>query len=264
MTKNLKVICAILSFSFIFCSFGFSKTVKEVVNKEYYEELLKNGEVSILHSGVDEDFVLVPDCEFKAECLKNKITKDKGNFPVSLEYLFLLHKKDLISNPEKTDITLDDLTVIMRSASKMTDVIYYSNTRKKYMPLYKRAFMVQNENNREPIADRTEGSTEGQRYYILQDDQSFGETVYLETIEKKGDSLYANLLNLDTMGLAFIKAIYPKNLRFNIITVDCGDDIVLYMCMDANCKKFISVEKKMKESLTARILALKEWIIKMF
>lgn len=264
MIKKIKVVCAILSFSVVFCSFGFSKTVKDVVNSDYYEELLANGQVSILHSGVDEDFVLVPDCEFSNLCHENKILKEKGNFPVSLEYLFLLHKKDLITNPEKSDITSDDLSVVMRSSSKMIDVIYYSNTRKKYMPLYEKTCMVQDEVNRVAIPDRIDEPVEGQTYYVLQDDASFGETLYEETIQKAGDTLYAKLTNLDTMGLAFIKAIKPRNLNLNIITVDCGDDIILYMCMDTNCKKFISVEKKMKESLTSRVLAIKEWIVKMF
>lgn len=266
MTKNLKAVCLGIAFSLSAFAWATPANVEDYVNPKYLNELKSKGFVTAVHNGKDDDYSLVPDCQFTKDCNSKKISKDPKGFAYTLEYLYLLPKTDVIktSNSTKTNITVDDISVVMRSSSKMVSALYYSNTRKKTMPLYKRAYMVDNAESRNKIADKNYGSAEGKTYYVLQDDASFGETVYEQTVSIKDNEIFGHLSNMDTMGMAFMKAIRPGNLGISIIAIDCGDDIVLYMCMDTNCKKYPNIENIMTESLKARMESLKNWIVTMF
>jgi len=266
MTKHLKAVCLGIAFSLSTFAWAAPASVEDVVNPKYLNELKEKGVVTAVHNGVDENFALVPDCNYTKTCTSKKIPKDAKGFAYTLEYLYLLPKSELIalSNSSKTDINVDDVSVVMRSTSKMISAEYYSNTRKKTMPLYKRAYMVDNAESRKRIEDQITGSTTGKKYYMLQDDASFGETVYEETIDVTDTEAFGFYTNLDPMGMAFVKAIKPYNLGISILAVDCGENIVLYMCMDANCKKYPNIENIMTESLKARMEALKNWLVTMF
>lgn len=266
MTKKLKAICFGIAFSASTFVWAAPTNVDDVVSSEYLNELKQNGVVIVVHNGVDEDYKLVPDCAFTDDCKSRKIAKDKKGFAYSLEYLYLLPKAEILESCKstKTDIKPSDISVVMRTASQLTSAMYYSNTRKKTMPLYKKAYMVDNADSRKKIDDLNSGSAEGKEYFVLQDDASFGETLYKLTIQETDNSVYGYFSNLDTMGMAMFKAIKPGNLGISIVTVDCGDSILLYMCMDSNCKKYPNIENIMTESLKARIESLKDWIVTMF
>lgn len=240
--------------------------VEDVVNSKYLNELQEKKVVSSLSNNTEDDYVLLPNCEYTNLCNNRKITKTKGSFPFVLEYLFLLDKNEILTKNKSSrkGININDISVLMRSASKMQGMKYYSNTSKKYKVLYEHAYTIDNPKDRNRIPDRTEGSTKDEIYYLILDDASFGVTGYSELINESENAIYAYLTNEDSLGLAFMKAINPKNLGVSIIAVDCGEKVVLYMNMDANCKKYPNIENIMTDSLRARIEALKEWIVKMF
>lgn len=240
--------------------------VEDVVNSKYLNELQEKKVVSSVHSNEGDDYVLLPNCEYTKLCNDRKISKTKGSFPFVLEYLFLIDKNEVLSknNSLRKDITINDISELMRSVSKMEGMKYYSHTNKKYKVLYKKAYMIDNLKDRNKISDRNTGSTKNEIYYLIQDDASFGETAYSEVINESENAIYSYLSNEDILGLAFMKAINPKNLGVSIIAIDCGNEILLYMNMDANCKKYPNIENIMTDSLRARIEALKEWIVTMF
>ena len=263
MTKILKAICTGIAFSFSTLAWAAPLSVEKIIDSKYVDELKEKGFVIAVHNGVNEDYSLIPDCKFKDLCNSRKISKDEKGFAYTLEHLYLLPKSELLANNNtgKTNLTVDDISVVMRSTSKMINTKYYSNRRKKTMPLYKKTYMVDNETDRNRIEDQTDGRADGRIFYILQDDASFGETLYEEKIETLDYEIYGYYTNLDTMGIGFIKAIKPRNLGISIMALDCGDSIILYMCMDANCKKFPSIDSIMTDSLSARMVALKNWIV---
>lgn len=266
MKKNLKSLFAGMILSSSFFCFATTLKVEDVVNSKYLDELNKNKVVKFIHNGADDDYFLVPNCDYANLCKSRKIAKTKGNYPFIFEYIFLLDKKEILenNNSTKTDITINDISVLMRSASKMQGMKYYSNSSKKYKVLYEHAYTIDNPKDRNKIPDRIEGSTKNQVYYLIQDDASFGETAYSDVIEESENSVYAYLNNEDSLGMAFFKAINPGDLGVSIIAVDCGEKIVLYICMDANCKKYPNISNIMTDSLCARIEALKDWVVTMF
>lgn len=266
MKKNLKSLFAGMILSSSFALFATPLKIEDVVNSKYLNELKKNKVVSVLHSGEDVAYELVPNCEYTELCNSRKIQKPNGSYPFVLEYAFLLNKKEILenNNSTKTDIKMSDISVLMRSVSKMQGMKYYSNTSKKYKVLYEKAYTIDNPKDRNKIPDKNVGSTKNQVYYLIQDDASFGVTAYSDVIEESEDAVYAYLNNEDALGIAFVKAIKPKDLGISIIAVDCGEEIVLYLSMDACCKKFPGIENTMTDSLRARVEALYNWILTMF
>lgn len=266
MRKSLKLFFVGIFFCSSLTVWSVPLKVEDVVNSKYLNELQEKKVVSSLHNNAEDDYVLLPNCEYTNLCNSRKITKTKGSFPFVLEYLFLLDKNEIITKNKSSrkDIKVDNISELMRSISKMEGIKYYSNTNKKYKTLYEKAYMIDNLENRNKIADRNKGSTKDEIYYLIQDDASFGVTAYSEVINESENAIYAYLSNEDSLGLAFMKAINPKNLGVSIIAVDCGEKVVLYINMDANCKKYPNIENIMTDSLRARIEALKEWIVTMF
>ena len=69
---------------------------------------------------------------------------------------------------------------------------------------------------------------------------------------------------MDNMGVGPFNALYPGRMKINLLVVDCGDDLLLYLCTDVDSKKFPGIEKTIKESMTARMEAVKNWFMKQF
>ena len=69
---------------------------------------------------------------------------------------------------------------------------------------------------------------------------------------------------MDTMGVGPFNAIYPERLKIFLLVVDCGDDLLLYFCTDADAKKFPGIEDTIEDSMTARMEAVYSWFKKQF
>ncbi len=67
-----------------------------------------------------------------------------------------MNKKDLIksSNSSAENLDITDVSRICRSVSKMQGMKYYSTSKKKEMVLYEKAYMIADENSKEPIPDK--------------------------------------------------------------------------------------------------------------
>ncbi|MCQ2575403.1 MAG: hypothetical protein MJ162_01590 [Treponema sp.] len=240
--------------------------VKSLVNPKYYEELIKNGEVKIIHDAARSNFELAVKNEYEAELNRNIVTKSSDGFPFMYESLFYLSKADLLksSNSSKDTIEISDVSKVVRSFSKMQGMKYYSTTHKKEKVLYDRAYTINSVSDKKAVSDKTDGSSDGLTLYCLQNDASFGETVYRLNYCESENSLYVVFENQSTMGLSFIKAIEPSNLKIHISVTDCGDYLLLYLATDANCVKFPGMKNKVKDSLNSRMDAVYKWFIRQF
>lgn len=247
-------------------AFAQAANIKDIVSPKYYDELIKTGMIRIIHPVDDLDLVLLPETGFKKQCLNNIIPKEQGNYPFVSESLYYMPKKDILkaSNSSKTDITLEEISVVFRSISKMQGMQYYSENKKKPDTLYKEAWAVDGPVTRQKIPDQTAGSANGKVLYAYQNDASFGKTVYELHYYQDANSLYAVFNNLDSMGIGPIQAVNPRNLKINVIAIDCGDALCLYLETDTDSKKFPGIAKTMENSLTSRMDAIKDWFIKQF
>ena len=240
--------------------------IKDIVSPVYYDELLKDGYVSRYRDNGSMELLLLPKSIYSEKIKGNMIPKDPKNYPYTFEGLYLLNKKDLLSkgSSKKSSITLDDVAKVMRSVSKMQGMTYYSTTKKKECVLYKKAYMIAGANNKTKIADQNTGNADGQVSYCLQDDNSFGVNTYKLSYFQKNDTLLCNFEILDKMGIGPFNAIYPRKMKINILVVDCGEDILLYLNTDLDSVKFPGIKGQITDSMSSRMNAVYKWFTTQF
>ncbi len=247
-------------------SAGENAKVKELVDSKYYSELVNKGTVSTYRDDGSKGFKLLPKSIYNDKINSSMIEKEEKNYPYTFEGLYLLSKKDLLSKGKsgKSTITIDDVSVVVRSISKMQGMTYYSSTKKKECVLYEKTYMIAGPGDKTKVADQNTGNADGQVSYCLQDDNSFGVNTYKLSYFQKDDTLLCNFSILDKMGLGPFKAIYPGKMIINILVIDCGDDLLLYLNTDLDSVKFPGIKGQITDSMSSRMDAVYKWFITQF
>ena len=235
---------------------GQSKTsgnVKDIVGDRFYSQLIRDGKIVITHEDQFVNLELIPKSQYASKLKSNLIQKQPKHFYYTYEALYYLPKT----------ITVQRASEIARSISKMKDIQYYSNTRRKMTQLYKKAYMIENEKSSAAISDINYGNCDGKTYYCLMDDASFGETRYRLNYSQSESELLTVFTNTDDLGLGLIRAIMPQDLVINLLIQECDDGMVVYLCADLDSKKMPGVRGKITESMTARMDAISSWFVEM-
>ena len=229
------------------CFAGENAKVKELVSAQYYDKLISKGTVSEYRDNGAKGFKLLPKSIYASKINESQIEKEEKNYPYTYEGLYILSKKDLLAKGKsgKSTITIDDVSVVVRSVSKMQGMTYYSSTKNK-------------------IEDQNTGNADGQVSYCLQDDNSFGVNTYKLSYFQKDDSLLCRFEILDKMGLGPFNAIYPGKMVINILVTDCGDDLLLYLNTDLDSIKFPGIKGQITDSMSSRMDAVYKWFITQF
>lgn len=263
MKKLLSVFLVSLLSTFIFAE---NEQVKKLVNPNYYDQLVKNGTVELIHKEGNDKYVLLPQTDYSSKVLSNRVKKGGKDFPFVFEGLFLLNKKDLLATSNSTDTQIDitDVSRVFRSISKMQGMTYYSTTKKKELVLYKKAYTISGPDSETPIADDNKGNADGKVLYCLQDDASFGVTRYKLNYYQSDKLLYAVFTSTDPIGLGPFTGIEKGNIKINALVIDCGDDLLLYLSTDATCNSLPGIKKQVTDSMTSRMKAVYKWFIKQF
>ena len=244
-----------------YCLAAENAKVKELVAARYYDTLAAKGVVSEYRDDGARGFRLLPKTVFESKINESMVAKDPKNYPYTYEGLYLLSKKEILakSGSSKSTITIDDVSVVVRSVSKMQGMTYYSSTKKKECVLYDKAYMIKGEGNKTKVPDQNTGNANGQVSYCLQDDNSFGVNTYRLSYFQQNDSLLCRFDILDKMGLGPFNAIYPGKMVINILVIDCGDDLLLYLNTDLDSVKFPGIKGQITESMSARMEAVYKW-----
>lgn len=260
------VFCLIISLMGLNMFAQSTKSVKKLVSQNNYDKLIKTGKIELIHEEGDEKFSLLPETEFTSKILGNKVKKDDKKYHFIFEGLYYCTKKELQekSNSKDEQININDVSRVMRSISKMEGMTYYSNSRNKYMPLYKKAYTTEGLNSEKKVSDKTEGSANGKEIYCLQDDSSFGIMKFKLSYLENTEMLYSVFTNTNAIGPALVRGIDEGNMKINVLVIDCGEEILLYLNTDCNCNKVPGVKKLIKESLIARMDAIRNWFYKQF
>lgn len=249
-----------------FCFSEENAKAKELVSSQYYNALISKGTVSEYRDDGSKGFKLLPKSVYDDKINESQIVKEEKNYPYTYEGLYLLSKNDLLANGKsgKSTITIDDVSVVVRSVSKMQGMMYYSTTKKKECVLYEKAYMIKGNGDKTKIADQNTGNADGQVSYCLQDDNSFGVNTYKLSYFQKEDTLLCRFEILDKMGLGPFNAIYPGKMVINILVIDCGDDLLLYLNTDLDSIKFPGIKGQITDSMSSRMDAVYKWFITQF
>ena len=253
---------------FVVCALNIYAQAKleNYVSAATAQELRQNGSIKKIHDDGDDILKIVPKSDYTAKINSYRVAKGEKNFPFVYESLYYMKKDFLLksSNSFKKDITIDDISRIFRSVSKMTGMTYYSTTRKKDLVLYKKAFTIAGPDSKEPVADKTDGSADGKVLYCLQDDASFGECRYKLNYHQQDNMLLAVFTSIDNLGIGPITGIEAGNMRIICFVINCDDGLLLYLATDANCKKVPGIKKQVTDSMSTRIDAVYKWFLKQF
>ena len=189
--------------------------------------------------------------------------EEEGAPVYTAESLYLLSKKDLnAQNPQS--VTLEEVSRIFRSVNSMEGIPYFSHKENRWTSLYKHAYCVAGENSKTRIPDDTAGSADGKVMYCMQDDNSFGKMYYKLSYHQNDYEICANFVTTSAVYIGPIKAISPGNLRISLMSLDCGDDILVYLLVQSKFPSMTMLENRMNESFVARLDAIYSWFVAQF
>ncbi len=240
--------------------------VKSAVSSEYYDELIRDGYVSRYRDNGSMELLLLPVSNYSDKIKSNMVEKEPKNYPYTYEGLYLLNKNELLSKGSsgKSTITIDDVSKVVRSVSKMQGMKYYSTTNKKELVLYEKAYMIAGPGDKTKVADQNTGNADGQVSYCLQDDNSFGVNTYKLSYFQNSETILCTFEIMDKMGIGPFKAIYPGKMFINVLVIDCGEDLLLYLNTDLDSVKFPGIKGQITDSMSARMDAVYKWFTTQF
>ena len=248
----------------VFCLFSLTAVFAEeadikerlskIIGAEAAGELVSKGSLlTYKYKSTDMSPALVPDLPLMrkigaAEAVRGK----KSAFLIENLYLY---KKE-------TDKKVDS-SKILRSVSKLEGLQYYSHSRKAMRILYKKSYAVKETAKGvfEKVADPTEGSADGLKILALQEDLTFGSYRYGYEYFQDGNDTGLICVNTETLKYSFFNVISPYNLRITLAVHDADGYVLVYCATAADFTKLPGLEKKLKNSFSARSQALYDWFI---
>ena len=253
LKKAFMITAALLTCGTILSAQTTEKSVREIIDKKYCDKLLEKGNLIFTHEDGSGNLTLLPESEYADTIKNNLVEKQDKHFYFTYETLYFIPNK----------ITVQRSSEIARTISKLKGIKYYSNTRKKEVVLYKRAFLIENEKSITPLEDKNTGNADGLILYCLTDDNSFGQTRYMLNYFQSEKELLTVFTNKDGIGLGPIKVITPDSLVINLLIKPCKEGVVIYLCADLDCKKVPGGREKITETISSRVEAISKWFISM-
>ena len=253
-----------------FAEEGTAKTFKlsDIVGEPYLSQLQKNGSIRYIHVEGDTELKLLPKSKYGEQAQQNRVIKENGNLGFVTECLYLINKTTFVekstSGKESVDTSMDAVSRVLRSISKMQGMKYFSRSRKRWDVLYNKTYLYKSADDETPIPDQNTGNADGLELYCYQHDHTFGGCRYRLDYQQSEYEMSAAFTNVSWMMYKIIKAVKPGQFKVNIIVMDCGDSYLMYMSTDADCVRFPLITSRLNDSFDARLDALYAWFISQF
>lgn len=242
--------------------------LEDYVSGNYLNELKSNGKVEIIHEEKDTSLNLIPNTSYKSRIDSQKIAKGSKNVPFVAEFLYLVPKSELKAKGSRKldNVTIDEVSTVFRSISKMQGMQYDFNKAGKGKVLYEKVHMISSLSSDAPIPDQNTGNANGQVSYCYQDDDVYGDLKFTLNYFQEGNVLYSTFLLGVPMYRLGVKAVDPSNLKISIMAIDVGDSLLLYLTTDvaANSIPLVNVRKEVQDSMIARMDAVYRWFLTQF
>lgn len=265
MKKRIIIVGLLVSCLAAFAQQG---KLEDYVGGNYLAELKSKGKVEIIHGEKDTSLNLVPNMAYKSKIESDKVAKGNKNVPFVAEFLYLVPKSELKEKGTRKldNVTIDDVSVVFRSISKMQGMKYDFNKAGKGKVLYEKVYMISDINSDTAIPDQNTGNADGQVSYCYQDDDVYGDLKFKLNYHQSGNTLYSTFLLGVPMHRLGVKAVDPNNLKISIVAIDVGDSLLLYLTTDvaANSIPLVNVRKEVQESMISRMDAVYRWFLTQF
>lgn len=233
--------------------------LKDVIPSEIYEQVVSEGTYKQFNQDDDNDYHVLPNCEYSDSIRSNRVSD--GGMKMIAEQVYVVKKADLkkTRSYENGEPDIKDAAEVFTSLSKMKDVVYYSNTRRKEMLLYKIVSYIESLENPIEKKDLSLRKTDGVESYFQMHDASFGLNHFIVKYRQNENTLYVNVVNMDDMGFAGVKGVKAEDLIINYLVIDCGDSFVLYLGADIKMMKVPGMKGKIIKSYNSRLSAIYNW-----
>ena len=179
------------------------------------------------------------------------------------EVLFLYKKSPSAAalSPEENGKTVER---ILKSASRLEGITYFSSSRQEERLLYKRAFCISDAESRTPIPDPIDAKTDGLSVLVLLEDLTFGENIYNYSFRQKDGQTAFFFVNETPFKYAGITGIKPGELKSVLLVEDLGNEMLIYGIVRANYLSFPGIKKRMEASISTRMDAMYEWFVNLY
>lgn len=250
----------------LFCSSFAFAGVEDYVGEERANLLRKNGSIDLIHPSGENKLSMIPDCIYTEKINDGLMEKDAKGVPFTAEFLYLIPKSKLLEGSSKESINNNDISVLFRSITRMEGMRYHFSEKKGGEVLYKSAYTIASLNSDQRIPDQIEGSADGKVLYCYQHDHTFKDTKYILHYYQGENILYATFDNTIPMTFLGVKAVMDGKLRLSVLSIDCGDELLLYLSTDVDAKSvpLFNVRRQIQDSMTERIDAIYRWFIVQF
>lgn len=261
MIKLKKALVLFLSlFCYIFLLSSEENNVKipkleDLFSEQIVQKLKEKKELRIFNYETDTLKVELAPNTITKTLIENLWTKEEEPL-LSVEALYYVTDVEKQNN--------DKIRQIIQSVSKMEGIEYYSNRKEKYEILYKKNYCIDNVQDKNKVPDKIDDKIDGKKVLILQDDNSFGE--YASNLEyfEKGNDLGFVCTNVEDISILFFKGAKKEDLKIFLMIENLGEELVLYSRIVVDFPKYPTIEKFMKNSLSARLDAITKWFIDLY
>ncbi len=209
---------------------------------------------------------LIPSSELAQKAADDVFGGFSKKVGYAAEKLYVVKKSDLKvqDSAGKTDFSIEKVSEIMRSISKMQGMMYFSRSRKKWDILYKDAFFVESLENQVPVADKTEGNGNGLSCYAMLNDHTFGKTVYNVKYSQNENELVMYMENATYMSYKGIKVVKPGAFKMCVSIIDNDDSFIIYMGTYSEFSIISALKERLNNSFMARLEAVYNWFLVQF
>lgn len=244
----------------------------QVLSDSKLDELLKSDNRRLNNTFLNDEVVklsLTPNTELSRKAVATW-NSPEGNPKFTTENLFFLKKATLVansSNSENCDTSINAVSKVVRSISKMKGMQYYSNGDKKWETLYHKSNLIDSLKTKRAIPDDLQGSANGKSYYCIQEDNSFGTCVYkLDYLQREGNlnEVSVCFTNAEPLKYGPITAVKPGNVKINLVVTEQDSYYIVYMFVQAKYPSIPFLESRLNRSFNARVDAIYKWFTMSF
>lgn len=210
----------------------------------------------------DTELTLLPEGEFASEVKEKIFGHITDKMGLSAEKIYRVKKSSM--NEDVSAVSMDEVSKVLRSISKMEGMMYFSRSRKQWDVLYKNAYRIDDMENKKAVEDNLEGSAEGVVISAMMNDHTFGKNFYEISYRQNKKEFVTYMKNISTMAYGPVKAVKPGDFNMCVYVVDDGDYFIVYMGMYTDFAKVSMVEKRLRNSFMARLEAIFNWFVVQF
>jgi hypothetical protein len=198
-------------------------------------------------------FKIIPSS--KREIHFNEIIAEKNPDAIIEMLIFLPHKDN------KTTVTAIYNAII--NVRDLQGREYFSDRRKKMIPLFEYVTKIDNMKNKEELIDPPyiKIYPEHEDIYIKTKDPNFGKCYYHIAIDTNSNSISCVLNNADSVDILFIPILKTENLEIRFYVEPLDDGIIMYAVTGVQIGKIIAKHINVSSMFEKRFNVIKGWLI---